>query len=63
MWSFTFKRARAIGSIELAGRPFGSTGLKVLTSICSERSSVRPGATRTLDDKLLGEAPLLSRVP
>jgi hypothetical protein len=48
----------------VAGWPFGSSGLNVLSSVCSERSSVSPGAIRIFDDRLLmTDAALSSRVP
>ena len=50
-----FRRASAVGWMEV--------GLKVASSVCCERSSVRPGAMRMLEVRLLSDAPLRSLVP
>ena len=49
--------------VAVAGNPFGSLGLNVASNVCCERSSVRPGAIKTPDDRLLIDAPFRSRVP
>ena len=58
------RKASAGGSIAVAGCPLGKVGLKVASSVASDRSSVRLGAIRTLDERLLtAEEPFVSRVP
>src|SRR5215831_6324705 len=51
--------------MEVAGKrlPGDLDGLKAASSVCSERSSVNLGSMRTLEVRLLSDAPLCSRVP
>jgi len=58
-----FRRASAAAWMEVAGSKFGNLGLNVASSVCCERSSVKPRAMRMLDVRLLSDAPLRSRVP
>src|ERR1041385_7890204 len=59
-----FKRASATGLIEVAGGAVGdSLGRNVASRFCCDRSLVKPGAIKTLEVKLFGEAPLRSLAP
>src|SRR5688500_18364807 len=62
--SLVFKSARATGWIEVAGGAVGDNrGRNVLSRFCCDRSLLRPGAIKTLEVRLFGDAPLCSRVP
>src|SRR5262249_23669443 len=51
------------GWMEGGGSPPGSRGRNVASRVCCERSSVNLGSMRTLEVRLLSDAPLRSRVP